>query len=78
MFLPDPPVHYACGIAARNRVNQLITIDGAELAHLERFFERVHDDDDVVALRVRVRAGTIQFLGSCGIYSAEVGYTEGD
>ncbi|OBG19441.1 hypothetical protein A5765_02385 [Mycolicibacterium celeriflavum] len=78
VILPDPPVHYVCGNARRGRLNQWIIVDGAELSHLTRFFERVHDDDEVSALRVSVRYGTIQFFGTHGIYSGEVGYSEAD
>ncbi|MEO3761030.1 hypothetical protein ABGB19_22445 [Mycobacterium sp. B14F4] len=78
VILPEPPTRYFCGNAYRSRLNQLIVIDDVELIHLERFFERVRDDDEAVALRVFVRAGTLQFFGTPGMFSAEVGYSEDD
>lgn len=78
VILPDPPVHYVCGNANRSRLNQWIIVDGAQLTHLVRFFERVQDDVAVTDLRVRVRAGNLQFFGTPGMYSAEVGYSEDD
>jgi hypothetical protein len=78
VILPDPPMHYVCGNAYRRRKDQLIVIDGAQLTHLTRFFERVQDDDEVSELGVSVRAGTLQFFGTPGMYSAEVGYSEDD
>ena len=76
VYLPEPPMHYICGNARRARKNQCIIVDGSELAHLTRFFERVQDDGEVDELRVSVRAGTLQFFGTPGMYSAEVGYSE--
>jgi hypothetical protein len=78
VILPDPPIHYACGNAYRRRRNQDIIIDGSQLTHLTRFFERVQDDEEVSDLRVLVRAGTLQFFGAPWMYSAEVGYSEDD
>ena len=78
VVVPDPPMHYVCGNAYRSRMDQHIIIDGSHLTHLTRFFERVQDDEEVSELRVSVRAGTLQFFGTLGIYSAEVGYSEAD
>ncbi|BBZ33016.1 hypothetical protein [Mycolicibacterium confluentis] len=56
-----------------------ITIGGWELAHLERFMERVRDDDEVNSIEVLVRTGgTLEFFGGLCMYSAEIGrYSSG-
>jgi hypothetical protein len=75
--LPAPEQRVICGTGFRNRVTQQIIIDGSHLAHLKRFFERVQDDDEVDELLVLVRAGgTLAFVGTAGMYSADVGYSE--
>jgi hypothetical protein len=76
VILPEPPIRGVCGNYLRSRRYQDIIIDGSQLTHLRRFFERVQDDDEVVDLYVAVRAGTLQFFGTPGMYSAEVGYSD--
>lgn len=72
---PEPVPRYRCGNGYRSRITQQIVIDGSQLAHLTRFFERVQDDDDEDELHVVVRAGgTLTFHGSVAMYSADVGY----
>lgn len=78
VILPDPPRHYVCGNHYRSRLDQDIVIDGAELTHLTRFFERVDNDEEASELRVAVRHGTLQFFGAAWIYSAQVGYSDDD
>jgi hypothetical protein len=48
----------------------------ADFTHLKRFFEREQDDDEVADLFVAVRAGSVQFFGTPGMYSAQVGYSD--
>ncbi|OBF29741.1 hypothetical protein A5727_22995 [Mycobacterium sp. ACS4331] len=51
-----------------------LVVSGWELAHLARFMERVHDDDEVHRVRVIVRTtGTLEFFGGPWMYSAEIG-----
>ena len=60
VLLPEPPDRGVCGAFLRSRRYQDIIIEGSHLDHLKRFFERVHDDDEVVDLYVAVRAGTLK------------------
>ncbi len=76
---PEPEPGFMCGTGSRLRVLHEIIIEGSELAHVERFMERVHDDDEVNSLRVTVRAGgTLKFFAAPCIYSAAVGRTDPD
>lgn len=75
-YLPEPPMTNPCGTARRNRVTHEIMVDGAELAHLARFFERIQDDDELDRVLVVVRAGgTLECFAPHYVYSAEVGYS---
>lgn len=79
VVLPEPqPMPNNCGNAWRGRLNQVVIVEGVQLTHLVRFFERVHDDPGVSSLRIVVRAGTLQLYGGPGMYSAEVGSSEAD
>jgi hypothetical protein len=64
--LPDPPRHYVCGNAYRRRMDQHVVVEGPELKHLKRFFERIQDDDEVSELRVEVRRGHPPVLRPAG------------
>ncbi len=71
---PRPAID--CG-SRHQRAIKCIVIEGAELAHLERFMERVQDDDEVTRLSVTVCAdGTLEFRGAGFIYSARIGIDE--
>ncbi len=65
-----------CG-SRYHRVIKRISIEGSELAHLERYMERVQDDDEITKLWVTVCAdGTLEFRGAGFVYSARIGDEE--
>ncbi len=77
VFLPAPERGYVCGNHFRRHVVQRVVLDGAELAHVVRFFERIQDDDELDEVQVAVRAGgTLECLAAGYVYSAMVGYSE--
>jgi len=76
VMLPDPPMRGVCGNFLRGRMNQQIILEGNHFTHLKRFFERVQDAADVADLFVAGRAGSLQFFGTPGMYSAEVGNSD--
>lgn len=77
VYLPAPERGYVCGNHFRRHVIQRIVLDGAELAHVARFFERIQDDDELDEVLVVVRAGgTLECLAADFVYSAPVGYSE--
>lgn len=77
--LEEQPRRLGCGTSYRVRTVKNIVIEGAELRHLVRYMERIHDDDEVDEVTVRICAdGTLQFFAAGFILSAVIGADDPD